>query len=127
MHIFDRIFGRLFRLDGDLVPFADLPETWPAPDLTPDGGDVGAASTDRLEGGQGVGFPQAHDLRHGPHRNTCTFRDNSPTACCGFAEYLRRTAPAPVVPMSCCGGFPGEHFAGCRNSLPTADLTEAAL
>lgn len=71
------LFGRLVRLDGPLVPFSEGPGATPAvpvptaapatasgpaaadsPGSIP--GDVGAASTDRQEAGQGVGFPQAH-------------------------------------------------------------------
>lgn len=26
-----------------------------------------------------------------------------------------RAPGAPITPMTCCGGYPGEHFAGCRN------------
>lgn len=26
-----------------------------------------------------------------------------------------RAPGAPITPMTCCGGYPGEHFAGCRS------------
>ena len=119
---FDGLLGRLWRLDGDLVPFTDLPETWPVPDLTLDGkaagksatpgggdvrtpqepatrapgsnpGDVGAASTDRLEGGQGVGFPQALDfwpVGAGRRANDCRFLDDPRHACLNsYGEPIR--------------------------------------